>query len=230
MSKVKNLKQNQESKEQIGKNKIKQRQREDKQKQSKNKQNLSIILYLVISNIYLLLLFLQKAYFYLKSISKFRPPLESMLSLLFSSLYNDKKVKTIKKENNKNGNINLLRIYKRIIKIIIVINLFIVTFPNNKLNLMELHSSKITLKIEGNGTKNVFSSHVYYNATYNPDEVHINGNKENIVKSTYYLNQSNNIVELIWNKNKIIVVICFVIVMILLKLIYLILIVHKLLI
>ena len=35
MSKVKNLKQNQESKEQIGKNKIKQRQSEDKQKQSK---------------------------------------------------------------------------------------------------------------------------------------------------------------------------------------------------
>ena len=210
MSKVKNLKQNQESKEQIGKNKIKQRQREDKQKQSKNKQNLSIILYLVISNIYLLLLFLQKAYFYLKSISKFRPPLESMLSLLFSSLYNDKRVKTIKKENNKIGNKNILGIYKRIIKIIIVINLFIVTFPNNKLNLMELHSSKITLKIEGNGTKNVFSSDSDYNATYYPDEVYINGNKENIVNSTYYLNQSNNIVELIWNKNKIIVVICFV--------------------
>ena len=95
---------------------------------------------------------------------------------------------------------------------------------------MELHSSKITLKIEGKGTKNVFSSSGNYNATYYPDEVYINGNKESAVKSTYYLNQSNNIVELIWNKNKIIVVICFVIVMILLKLIYLILIVHKLLI
>ena len=86
MSKVKNLKQNQESKEQIQKKKIKQPQREAKQKQSKNRQNLSIILYLLISNIYLLLLFLQKAFFYPKPISKFRPPLESMLSLLFSSL------------------------------------------------------------------------------------------------------------------------------------------------
>ena len=87
MSKVKNLKQNQESKKQMGKNKIKQRQREDKQKQSKNKQNLSIILYLVISNIYLLLLFLQKAYFYPKPISKFRPSpgINAFSSLLFSS-------------------------------------------------------------------------------------------------------------------------------------------------
>ena len=86
MSKVKNLKQNQENKEQIQKKKIKQPQREAKQKQPKKRKNFSFILYLLISNIYLLLLFLQKAYFYLKSISKFRPPLESMLSLLFSSL------------------------------------------------------------------------------------------------------------------------------------------------
>ena len=92
-------------------------------------------------------------------------------SLLFSSLYNDKREKTNKKENNKIGNKNLLGIYKRIIKIIIIINLFIVTFPNNKLNLMELRSSKIKLKIEGNGTKNVFSSDGEYNATYYPDEV-----------------------------------------------------------
>ena len=86
MSKVKNLKQNQESKEQIQKKKIKQPQREAKQKQSKKRKNFSFILYLLISNIYLLLLFLQKALFYPKPISKFRPPLESMLSLLFSSL------------------------------------------------------------------------------------------------------------------------------------------------
>ena len=65
---------------------------------------------------------------------------------------------------------------------------------------MELHSSKIILKIEGNGTKNVFNSDGRYNATYYPDEVYINGNKENMVNSTYYLNQINNIVELIWNK------------------------------
>ena len=66
---------------------------------------------------------------------------------------------------------------------------------------MEFHSSKITLKIEGNGTKNVFSSSEYYKAIYYPDEVYINGNKENMVNPRYYLNQSNNIVELIWNRN-----------------------------
>ena len=86
MPKVKNLKQNQESKEQKQKKKIKQPQKEAKQKQSKKRQNFLFTLYLLISNIYLLLLFLQKAPFYLKPISKFRPPLESILSLLFSSL------------------------------------------------------------------------------------------------------------------------------------------------
>ena len=95
---------------------------------------------------------------------------------------------------------------------------------------MELHSSKIILKIEGNGTKNVFSSDGEYNATYYPDEVYINGNKENIVNSTYNLNQSNNIVELNWNKNINNCSHIFMVAMILLKLIYLILIVHKLLI
>jgi len=89
MSKIKNLKQNQESKEQIQKNKIKQPKWEVKQKQSKKRKNFSFILYLLISNIYLLLLFLQKALFYPKPISKFRPsPGINFLfsSLLFSSL------------------------------------------------------------------------------------------------------------------------------------------------
>ena len=88
MSKVKNLKQNQESKEQIQKKKIKQPQREAKQKQSKKRKNFSFILYLLISNIYLLLLFLQKALFYPKPISKFRPSpgINAFSSLFFSSL------------------------------------------------------------------------------------------------------------------------------------------------
>ena len=87
MSKIKNLKQNQESKEQIQKNKIKQPKWEVKQKQSKKRKNFSFILYLLISNIYLLLLFLQEALFYPKPISKFRPSpgINAFSSLLFSS-------------------------------------------------------------------------------------------------------------------------------------------------
>ena len=86
MSKIKNWKQNQENKEQMQKKKIKQPKWEVKQKQSKKRKNFLFILYLLISNIYLLLLFPQKAFFYPKPISKFRPTLESMFSLLFSSL------------------------------------------------------------------------------------------------------------------------------------------------
>ena len=69
MPKIKNLKQNQENKEQIQKKKIKHPQREAKQKQPKKIKNFLFTLYLLISNIYLLLLFLQKAPFYHKAIS-----------------------------------------------------------------------------------------------------------------------------------------------------------------
>ena len=88
MSKIKNWKQNQENKEQMQKKKIKQPKWEVKQKQSKKRKNFSFILYLLISNIYLLLLFLQKALFYPKPISKFRPSpgINAFSSLLFSSL------------------------------------------------------------------------------------------------------------------------------------------------
>ena len=199
MSKFKSLQQIQENQEQIWKNKIMQPQPESKQKQQKKRHYL---LFILISNIYLLIFFLQKTLFYPRSFIKISPSLgiNTLSSLLFSSLYNDQRVKKNIKDNNKIENKILLAIYNRIIKIIIVINLFIQTFPKNKLNWMEFDLSKITLKIEGIGTKNVFSSNVDYNITYYPDEVYINGNKENMVNPRYYLNQSNNIVELIWNK------------------------------
>ena len=62
--------------------------------------------------------------------------------------------------------------------------------------------SKITLKINGIGYKKVFTSNVEeFNNAYYPNEIYINGIKQEAVSSNYYLNQSNNLVELIWKNS-----------------------------
>ena len=70
--------------------------------------------------------------------------------------------------------------------IIVLINLFEVnTFWN------------ITLKIKGKGFQNVFSNYT----SYFPDEVYINGIIQNQVNYSYYFNQTESEVELIWNNS-----------------------------
>ena len=78
---------------------------------------------------------------------------------------------------------------------IIVLNIFIFTFSNDKL----YNTSSITLKIVGTGIKKIFGSHeVWYFDTKNyPNRVIINGN-ESTVNHTYYLDQDYNTIELIW--------------------------------
>ena len=64
-----------------------------------------------------------------------------------------------------------------------------------------LHSSSpnnITLKIRGTGEKSVFSS--LFGEENHPDRVIINDIPQRVVKNTYYLNEIENTVILIWNK------------------------------
>jgi len=63
--------------------------------------------------------------------------------------------------------------------------------------LIEYNSYNITLKIKGTGTKQIFSSNSRF--TNYPNEVYINGNKQNVVTHSYNLNQEDNFIELIWN-------------------------------
>ena len=83
MSKFKSLQQIQENQEQIWKNKIMQPQPESKQKQQKKRQD---FLFILISNIYLLFFYLQKAVFYPRPFIKISPSLgiNTLSSLLFS--------------------------------------------------------------------------------------------------------------------------------------------------
>ena len=66
--------------------------------------------------------------------------------------------------------------------------------------LTEVIISNITLKINGIGLKNIFSSSQDFNKNYYPTKVYINKIEQDIVQSSYYFNETNNFVELIWDK------------------------------
>ena len=64
-------------------------------------------------------------------------------------------------------------------KYIILLNLFNNIIMNNKISLVEYTSYNITLKIKGIGTKNIFTSDTLFKSEYYPNEVYINGDKQN---------------------------------------------------
>ena len=95
-------------------------------------------------------------------------------------------------------NINHLRNFIEIIKYIILLYIFNNIFVNNKISLIEYNSYNITLKIKGNGTKNIFDS-LHFSSEYYPNEVYINGDKQTCDTTyRYNLNQTDNVIGLIW--------------------------------
>ena len=95
-------------------------------------------------------------------------------------------------------NTNHLRRFIEILKYIILLNLFNNIFMNNKISLIEYTSYNITLKIKGIGNKKVFSSDSLFRNKYYPNEVYINGYNQSTVTHSYYLNQTDNNIELVW--------------------------------
>ena len=114
--------------------------------------------------------------------------------------------KTIKNQKNKGmkhliGNIINFTNFVSITKyILIIFNLFNSVLLNNKISLFEYKSYNITLKIKGIGIKNIFSNN--FANTYNygnyPDDVYINGFKQERIANIYNLNKANNFIELVW--------------------------------
>ena len=76
----------------------------------------------------------------------------------------------------------------------------------NKSLFIELYFSKITLKIKGIGEKTLLGNGYFqnqsqfFNSTFYPDQIIINGIQQNIINYSYYFNLTENYVELIWNK------------------------------
>ena len=86
--------------------------------------------------------------------------------------------------------------------------------PYNKYKLLfiEFQLSKITLKLKGNGQNNILGGSLGYTTNegvcnfakqYYPDEIYINRVLQNIVNYSYYFNETNNFIELIWYNRKI---------------------------
>ena len=89
-----------------------------------------------------------------------------------------------------------------IIHFLIIINLLTEILSNNILLMIESNFSKISLIIKGTGEQNVFGSNSqYYKVSDNPKEVHINNVTQEFVNYSYYFEQEENYVELIWDKN-----------------------------
>ena len=63
---------------------------------------------------------------------------------------------------------------------------------------IELKFSNITLRIKGIGNKNIFGNDTYFKNIYYPNEIYINGDKQDIVKKSYNFNETDNFVELKW--------------------------------
>ena len=105
---------------------------------------------------------------------------------------NKRKNNLIKHKNN-NRLINLISVAKYII----IVNLLNNVFINNKISLFEYKSNKITLKIRGIGDKQIFYSGSEFK--YHPNEEYINEHSESEVDHSYYLNKTENIIELIWD-------------------------------
>lgn len=102
------------------------------------------------------------------------------------TLIKEEKKIFIKKTNIKN------RIFNISFILIIILDLFVKIFPGDKLLLIKNTYSSITLKVKGIGYKKIFNN-------YNPNTIYINGIKQKQVNYTYYLNQTDNFIELIWN-------------------------------
>ena len=105
---------------------------------------------------------------------------------------------------NKKYNIKLKKIFQtrnnilKKILFIMIYYLFIKIFYKSEPLLIK--SANITLVINGIGEKNIFSHEC--NGTY-PNEIYINDINQTSITYKYIFNQTNNIIELLWNHNNI---------------------------
>ena len=133
-------------------------------------------------------------------------------------------IKIIKDKNgffeDKSGKYINLKEYNNIIRNIIIIIICLIKLSNN--NIIEY--SNITLKINGIGNKNILSSE--FNSINYPNIIYINEIKQPTITYQYNLNETDNFVKLIWNNTINNCYAMFYECRILLKLIYLILILH----
>ena len=102
--------------------------------------------------------------------------------------------------SNKVRNIISFNNSDNIIIYLIMFILFIQILPPN-CNCVESIFSKITLKINATGIKNVFTDFFYFKSIYYPNIIYTNGERQSTINYNYYFNQTDNFVDLIWNNS-----------------------------
>ena len=116
--------------------------------------------------------------------------------------YNPKR-KILSNTNDKNA---IIRNYVSISLIIFILITLLSQIKSNNIIYDSFHlqySYNITLKIKGIGESNIFCNEEEYNFTGIDylEEIYINNIQENPKKYSYYFNQAENFVQLIWNDN-----------------------------
>ena len=69
----------------------------------------------------------------------------------------------------------------------------------SKTNFVVSNSSYITMKVQGPGKNRLF--HLERKSEYYPNEIYVNGNNQTIINFTYYLNETENHIKLVWYNN-----------------------------
>ena len=70
-----------------------------------------------------------------------------------------------------------------------------ISITNNNNEIILSFSSYITLKINRTGLTSILNSGLNI-----PDEIYINGNNQSLITTQYDLNQTDNIIKLVWNR------------------------------
>ena len=110
-------------------------------------------------------------------------------------------LREIKSNSKIKRNVNII-FENKYMKLFILINLFYQILSIKKTNFLEINFSNITLKLKGIGQHQIMGdlreNYAFLKAYY-PNYIYINGEIQNIVNYSYYFNQTDNLVQLVWN-------------------------------
>ena len=84
--------------------------------------------------------------------------------------------------------------------VLLIMNLFQILANNNLLSINSKFSN-ITLKIKGTGNRYIFGhdSYYYFDTSFYPHLIYINGDLQKTIKHNYNFNKTENYVKLVWN-------------------------------
>ena len=122
------------------------------------------------------------------------------IKIEMKKIINKKINKNISKNNKFKRNYNSF-LSRIIFSFLVLLNISFSKSIDNKSNLLNYKISEITLKIKGDGFRDILGNKRYaFNKDNYPDEIYINGIKQDLINSSYFFNETDNYIKLEWNK------------------------------